>query len=211
MFWLLCVWLRSVCNWLGVFWNRGGPRRAHSRAGAGRRPQCDPDGVGVRAGQPSGPRGGLRGHWQGCRYPSIYPQTHRWYRVSSGIMLLLLGLSCWQAPAKPCLKPAEIISDASSNDSAPVFCQLQLLSGGRTELLSSLPWTGAETIFLPILLLLFWRGKTACSYSELWNFSCLVRDTHGWPPEYLLLFQSCLWLSIFCMWAWIWIVQNFWE
>lgn len=126
MFWFL-VWPRPVCNQLGVFWNRNGPRCTHSWVGGGRRPQCDPNGVGVREGQPSCPRGGLWGHWQSCRYPGFYPQTHGWCRVSSGIMLLLLGLLYWEGPEIACLKNTEIISNASSNDLAIVFCWILLL------------------------------------------------------------------------------------
>lgn len=162
MFWLLCVWLRYVCNWLGVFWNRNGPRCSHGRAGAGRRPQCDPDGVGVREGQPSCASSGLRGHWQSCRCPGLCPQAHGWHGVSSGTMLLLPGLPCWQAPANPCLTllgsflmllvMMPLWSFASFN-----FC------GKRMEFLSSLPQTSAEIIILPNLLWLFWRQKIACS------------------------------------------------
>lgn len=126
MFWFL-VWLRPVCNQLGVFWNRNGPRCTHSWVGGGRRPQRDPNGMGVREGQPSCPRGGLWGHWQSCRYPGFYPQTHGWCRVSSGIMFLLLGLLYWEGPEIACLKTSEIISNASSNDLAMVFCWLLLL------------------------------------------------------------------------------------
>lgn len=82
---IFLMWLRPVCNWWGVFWNRNGPRCTRGWAGGGRRPQCDPNGEGVCEGQPICPRGGLRGHWQSCRYPGFYPQTHGWYRVSSGI------------------------------------------------------------------------------------------------------------------------------
>lgn len=121
------VWLRPVCNWLGVFWNRNGPRCTRSWVGCGRRPQCDPNGVGVREGQPSCSCSCLWGHWQSCRYPGFYPQTHRWYRVSSGIMLLLLALLCWEEPENACLKTTERISVASSNDPAMVFSWLLLL------------------------------------------------------------------------------------
>lgn len=176
----LCVWLRPFHNWLGVFWNRNGPRCSHSRAGAGRRPQCDPDGVWVREGQPSCPSGGLWGHWQSCRYPGIYPQAHRWYRVSGGIMLLLLALQVWAGTCKPLSQTVEIIS----NEAAPVFDSFNFCDG-RMDFLSSLPQARAWIISLPNLLWLFWRGKTTCSYSELQNFSALVRDTH----EHLLLFQ----------------------
>ena len=121
------VWLRLVCNWLGVFWNRNGPRCTHSWVGGGRRPQCDLNGVGVREGQPSCPRGGLWGHWQSGRYPGFYPQAHGWYGVSSGIMLLFLDLSYCEGRENACLKTAEITSNASSNDTTMIFCCLLLL------------------------------------------------------------------------------------